>query len=186
VGWALTALGCGLIILLETHSTTVEWIFINLIGGVGTGMLFPAMAITVQAAANSQDQAYAANIFTFLRAFGQTIGVAIGGVIFQNRMKKKMLTYPLLVDIADEYSKNAASLVEVIKTLPEGNMKSQLKESYADALKYIWIVMTILACAAFVSSAFTKAYPLDRALESEHRFEGNTKSPERDVKDTEK
>lgn len=169
-GWTLTTFGMGLLIYLKTETKTVEWVFLNLVGGIGTGILFPAMAITVQAAATSKDQAYATNIFSFLRAFGQTIGVAIGGVIFQNQMKKKMLTYPLLADLAGEYSKDAAGLVQIIKAMPEGLMKQQLKDSYTDALKYIWIVMTVFSAVALVASLFTKAYALDTALETEQGF----------------
>ncbi|KAF2253237.1 MFS general substrate transporter [Trematosphaeria pertusa] len=175
-GWFLTTFGMGLLILLKPDTTTVEWIFLNLVGGLGTGMLFPAMAIATQASAMSKDQAYASNIFSFLRAFGQTIGVAIGGVIFQNQMKKKMLTFPLLADKAAEYSKDAAGLVEIIKALPAGEMKDQLRESYTDALKYIWIVMTVFAAVALIASAFTKAYPLDRALETEQGFKEKRRS----------
>ncbi|KAF2663020.1 MFS general substrate transporter [Lophiostoma macrostomum CBS 122681] len=169
-GWFLTTFGMGLLILLKTNTSTVAWIFLNLVGGIGTGMLFPAMAITVQAAATSADQAYASNMFSFMRAFGQTVGVAIGGVIFQNQMKKKMLTYPLLADKAAEYSNDAAGLVQIIKAMPEGLMKTQLKDSYADSLKYIWIVMTVFAALALGLSLLTKAYPLDRALETEQGF----------------
>jgi hypothetical protein len=169
-GWFLTTFGMGLLIMLKTETPTVSWIFLNLVGGVGTGMLFPAMAITVQAAATSADQAYASNMFSFMRAFGQTIGVAIGGVIFQNQMKKKMLTYPLLADKAAEYSNDAAGLVQIIKALPDGDMKTQLKDSYADSLKYIWIVMTVFAALALALSLLTKAYPLDRALETDQGF----------------
>jgi MFS family permease len=156
--------------MLKPSSTTPEWIFLNLVGGLGSGMLFPAMAITVQAAATSADQAYASNIFSFLRAFGQTLGVAIGGVVFQNQMRKKMLSFPLLADMADEYSRDAAGLVQIIKALPDGDIKDQLKESYTDALKYIWIVMTVFAGIALIASIFTKAYALDRALETEQGF----------------
>lgn len=160
----------GLLIYLKANTSTVAWIFLNLVGGVGTGMLFPAMAITAQASATSKDQSYASNIFSFLRAFGQTLGVAIGGVIFQNQVKKKLLTFPLLADRAAEYSKDAAGLVQIIKAMPAGPMKEQLRESYTDGLKYIWIVMTVLAAVALATSAFTKAYPLDRALETEQGF----------------
>jgi MFS family permease len=169
-GWFLTTLGSGLLVVLKPSSTTPEWIFLNLVGGLGSGMLFPAMAITVQAAATSADQAYASNIFSFLRAFGQTLGVAIGGVVFQNQMRKKMLSFPLLADKADEYSRDAAGLVQIIKALPNGDIKDQLKESYTDALKYIWIVMTVFAGIALIASIFTKAYALDRALETEQGF----------------
>jgi hypothetical protein len=139
-------------------------------------MLFPAMAIAVQASASAKDQAYASNIFSFLRAFGQTLGVAIGGVIFQNQMKIRMLTYPLLADKATEYSRDAAGLVEIIKALPDGDMKLQLRESYTDALRYIWIVMTVFAAIALAASVFTKHYSLDAALESDQGFKEKRKS----------
>ncbi|KAF2186978.1 MFS general substrate transporter [Zopfia rhizophila CBS 207.26] len=180
-GWVLTTAGMGILILLKTDTTTVEWIFLNLVGGLGTGILFPAMAITAQAAATSKDQAYATNIFSFLRAFGQTIGVAIGGVIFQNQMKKKMLTFPLLADKAAEYSKDAAGLVQIIKALPDGDMKHQLRVSYTDALKYIWIVMCVLSAIALAASLFTKEYPLDRALETEQGFKEKRRSKDVEI-----
>jgi len=139
-------------------------------------MLFPAMAIAVQASNTSKDQAYAATIFSFLRAFGQTLGVAIGGVIFQNQARKKMLTYALLADKASEYSKDAAGLVQIIKALPAGTMKDQLRESYTDGLKYVWIVMTIFAGLTLIANAWIKDYPLDRALETEQGFQEKRRS----------
>ncbi|KAF2636372.1 MFS general substrate transporter [Massarina eburnea CBS 473.64] len=175
-GWFLTTFGTGLLIYLKPDTSTIAWVFLNLVGGVGTGMLFPAMAIATQASASTKDQAYASNIFSFLRAFGQTIGVAIGGVIFQNQMKRKMLTYPLLADKAIEYSQDAAGLVEIIRALPDGDVKLQLRESYTDALRYIWIVMTVFAAVAFAASAFTKHHSLDTALESEQGYKEKRKS----------
>jgi hypothetical protein len=91
-------------------------------------------------------------------------------------MKKKMLTYPLLADKAAEYSQDAAGLVQIIKALPAGDMKDQLRESYTDALRYIWIVMAVFAAIALVASAFTKAYPLDKALDTEQGFQEKRKS----------
>jgi hypothetical protein len=160
----------GLLLILKPNTSAVSWIFLNLVGGLGTGMLFPAMALAVQASATAQDQAYAANMFSFFRAFGQTLGVAIGGVIFQNQMKKKMLTYPLLADLAGEYSRDAAGLVQIIKDMPAGEMKEQLRESYTDALKYIWIVMLAFSAVAFIGSWFIKAYDMDGAMNTERGF----------------
>ncbi|KAH7399604.1 major facilitator superfamily domain-containing protein [Pyrenochaeta sp. MPI-SDFR-AT-0127] len=175
VGWFFATLGLGLLILLEPDTTTVAWVFLNLVGGIGTGILFPAMALAVQASATAKDQAYAANMFSFFRAFGQTIGVAIGGVIFQNQMKKKLLTFPLLADMASEYSRDAAGLVEIIKHMPAGDMKDQLRESYTDALRYIWIVMTVFSAVALFSSIFVKAYDMNGALETEMGFKDKDK-----------
>ncbi|KAJ8114865.1 hypothetical protein OPT61_g3354 [Boeremia exigua] len=178
-GWFLTTLGMGLLIYLKVNTSTVAWVFLQLVGGIGTGILFPAMALAVQASAAAKDQAYAANMFSFLRAFGQTLGVAIGGVIFQNQMKKKMFTYPLLAEMASEYSKDAAGLVEIIKAMPAGDVKDQLKESYTHALRYIWIVMLVFSGLALIGSWFIKAYDMNAALETEHGFKHE--ESERDV-----
>ncbi|CAA9964606.1 ProP Permease major facilitator superfamily [Pyrenophora teres f. maculata] len=169
-GWVFTTVGMGLLILLLPNTSTVAWVFLNLVGGVGTGVLFPAMALAVQASATAKDQAYAANMFSFLRAFGQTLGVAIGGVIFQNQMRKKMVTFPLLADMAGEYSRDAAGLVKVIQDMPAGKMKEQLRESYTDALKYIWIVMLAFSAVALLGSLFVEAYDMNVANETEMGF----------------
>ena len=174
-GWFLATLGLGLLIMIKADTSIVAWVFLNLVGGIGTGMLFPAMALAVQASATAKDQAYAANMFSFFRAFGQTLGVAIGGVIFQNQMKKKLLTFPLLADMANKYSQDAAGLVEIIKQMPAGPMKEQLRESYTDALKYIWIVMTVFSAVALLSSIFVKAYDMNGALETEMGFKDKDK-----------
>lgn len=175
IGWFLSTLGMGLLILLKPDTSTVAWVFLNLVGGLGTGMLFPAMALAVQASATVKDQAYAANMFSFFRAFGQTIGVAIGGVIFQNQMRRKMLGYPLLAELADEYSKDAAGLVGIIKSMPAGAMKVQLRESYTDALKYIWIVMTVFSAVSLVATLFIDEYNMDTEMDHEMGFRDKDK-----------
>lgn len=80
-GWAVTTLGMGLMLLLKVDTSTPAWIFINLVPGIGTGVLFSAMAITVQASASNEDQAHAVTSFALFRALGQTVGVAVGGTM---------------------------------------------------------------------------------------------------------
>lgn len=45
-----------------------------------------------------------------------------------------------------------------------------LVQSYADALKVVWVVMCALAGVAMVVSAWTEGLELDRALEGEQGF----------------
>jgi hypothetical protein len=144
-GWAMTTFGMGLLVLLKVGTSTPAWIFLNLVSGVGTGVLFSAMAIAVQASASDEDTAHAVTMFAFFRAVGQTLGVAVGGVIFQNRMLKELMKYPLLAANAREWSQDASGLVEIIKTMPAGLAKQQLKTAYVDSLKYIWIVLCVFA-----------------------------------------
>jgi len=54
------------------------------------------MQLALQASSTSEDIAFAVAFFTFFHAFGQVVGVAVGGVIFQNQMRQNLLSYPSL------------------------------------------------------------------------------------------
>lgn len=170
-GWVLTTMGTGILYLLDVNTTTVQWVFLNLVSGLGMGVLFPSMAFSIQAATINKDLAFAVALFSFFRAFGQAIGVAVGGVIFQNQLKKKLLTYPLLAPMAGAYASDASGLVQIIKTMQHGPARTQLIQSYAESLKLVWIVMCALAGLALLSSFLIKGFELDRALDTEQGFQ---------------
>ena len=170
MGWFLTTLGLGLLYLLDVDTPIVEWVFLNLVSGLGMGMLFPSMGFSIQASTANEDMAFAVAMYSFCRALGQTFGVAIGGTIFQNEMKKKLLAYPLLAAQAGEYAKDASSLVQVIKGMEAGLKRTQLIQGYADSLKVVWLVMCGLAFMAFASSVAIRGLDINRALETEQGF----------------
>ncbi|KAK6537998.1 hypothetical protein TWF694_010891 [Orbilia ellipsospora] len=177
-GWALTVLGIGLLYLLDVDTPTVSWIFINLVSGLGTGMLFPAMGLAIQAAAPVGDTGYAVAMFSFLRAGGQTFGVAIGGMAFQNFLKSKLNGFPELAPMAGEYAKDAAALVEVIKSLPFGQpdqFREHLVWAYAAALKNVWLVFLAFAIIGLILSVFTEDLSLDREHDTDQGFKRKEK-----------
>ncbi|KAF3922626.1 hypothetical protein ABW21_db0200329 [Orbilia brochopaga] len=178
-GWALTILGVGLLYLLDVTTSTVAWIFINLVSGVGTGMLFPAMGLGIQAAAPLGDTGYAVAMFSFFRAFGQTFGVAVGGMAFQNFLKSKLAQFPELAGVAEEYAKDAAALVEVIKAMPFGQpdqMREHLVWCYAAALKNVWLVFLGFAIIGGIFAIFTEDLSLDREHDTDQGFKRKEKT----------
>lgn len=175
VGWGFTTFGTGIVYLLDVNTSVVSWIFLNIVVGIGMGMLFSGMSFAIQAASTSGDLAFAVAMFTFFRSFGQAIGVAIGGTIFQNEVKKKLLAYPAVASKAIEYSRDAATLVQSIKALPEGLEKTHLKKSYADALKIVWITMCGLSAFALILSLWTEGLDLNKPFDTDQGFrEGKT------------
>jgi hypothetical protein len=165
--------GAGLLVLLKESSTTPAWIFLTVVVGVGTGMLFSAQSFAVQASASNADLPFAGAMYSFFRALGQTFGVAVGGVIFQNRLKAILSasSNAVLVANADAWAKDASALVEIIRNLPNADVKQELIAAYIDSLKVIWIVMCALCGVAFLLSlAFTKNVSLERPLETDQGF----------------
>lgn len=164
----ITTIGVGLMTLLDVHTSTIQWVVINLVNGVGLGLLFTGLTFAIQASCNQADVAFAVSLFSFFRTFGQCIGVAIGGVVFQNELRKKLLTYPLLAPLADEYSRNAAGLVQIIKAMPQDlPQKAQLIQAYASGLKLVWATMCAFSGFALLASLLTRHYSLDVAHETQ-------------------
>lgn len=161
-GWFLTTLGAGLLILLKPSTTIAGWVFLNVCVSIGTGMLFPAMALAIQASSRPQDAGHSVAFYAFVRVFGQSLGVAVGGVVFQNQIKHNLLSYPLLAPSAGAYSQDATALVSIIKGMEAGLQKTQLIQAYADSLKTVWIVMCALSGAGLLASIFTKGYTLNQ------------------------
>ncbi|KAI9714214.1 MAG: hypothetical protein M1812_006435 [Candelaria pacifica] len=182
-GWALTIAGAGLLHLLDVNTTTPQWIFLNLVVGLGTGMLFASMAFAIQASASPVDIAFAVAMFSFFRAFGQSVGVAIGGVVFQNALEKKLTSNTLLASTAHQYSSDASGLVQIIESMEHGATRDALIQSYADALKTVWIVMTALAAVAGLASLLTRGLNLDKALETEQGFKSEIKTQDEEKTD---
>jgi len=173
IGWVLTTAGAGLLYLLNPGTSIVAFIFLNVTVSIGTGMLFPAMALAIQAAGRPSDAGHAVAFYSFIRVIGQSLGVAVGGVVFQNQIKQKLLKYPLLAPMAGAYSKDATALVSVIKNMEHGLERTQLIQAYADSLKIIWVVMCALSAVGLLASLFTKGYSLNQKHDTLQGFEHN-------------
>ncbi|EZG18478.1 MFS multidrug transporter [Trichophyton rubrum] len=169
MGFFLSTLGMGLLAILKVDSSVPAWIFLMLPAGVGLGMLFPGLGFAIQASALKGHMSMAVAMFSFFRAFGQAIGVAIGGVIFQNRMVAKLRKYPEFSapGLAEKLSKDAAVLVQVVRGMPEGPQKMHLKEAFTGSLRFVWIVCCVLLAVGGLLSVFTASYDLNQGIDSE-------------------
>ncbi|KAK4897305.1 hypothetical protein LTR27_004825 [Elasticomyces elasticus] len=176
-GWTLVLIGMATRVVLHVHASTATWVIVNLISGIGLGMLIPSLTFAVQAAVPNKDQAYGVSLFTFFRAFGQCVGVAIGGAIFQNSMKREISRHASIAEHASEWSAEASSLVQVIKHMEHGVARDDLLESFANALIVVWMVMVALSAVALILSLGTQHYDLDRPLETDQGLQEAEKIP---------
>ena len=174
-GWVCITLGCGLMVMLDVDTTVPQWIFINIVSGIGLGFIYSSLNIVNQVACDDENMAFAVGMFIFFRTAGQALGVAICGVIFQNQMAKRLSNIPALASNAEQYARDAASLVQTIRSMPGGSTKTALKDAYADALKTAWIVMCALSAACLVGSFFVNHVSLDRELKTDQGLQDSKK-----------
>ncbi|KAL5599971.1 hypothetical protein FOVSG1_007783 [Fusarium oxysporum f. sp. vasinfectum] len=173
-GWVLVPIGMGLMLLLDNHTETFRWVLIYLTGGLGLGILYSAQAFAAQASASNSDLPFAACFYAFCRSLGQGIGVAVGGVTFQNEFRKQVEKSPEFASKANEWAKDASALVQILKKSPSSMqlMKGTIIDGYINGLRTVWLVLTLLACIALlVSLVCVKAKSLDRKFETEHALD---------------
>ncbi len=167
-GWTVSTFGIGLLCLLGPDTTIAQWVFLNLVPGMGLGMLYTSLGYSTITAAEEKDAAYAAAMYTFSRSFGQGIGVATGGAIIQAQLEIKLRAYPLLADQASALSKQASALVEIVKSMDINSpRRTMIIEAFADSLKIVWVVMAGLSFVGLVASLWTKDLDVNRAPETE-------------------
>ncbi len=162
IGWMLSTLGAGLLLLLSPESTVAAWVWLNIPIGIGTGMLFPAMGLSIQAASEPALNGQAAAFFSFLRTFGQSIGVAVSGVIFQNSFRDKLLANPRLAALAEQYSRDATAVVHVIVNMADSPERTELIVAYNDALRTIYWALLAFGAFCTILAVFVKSYSLNQ------------------------
>jgi MFS family permease len=173
-GWFLVAIGVGLLTILTREAATAMWLCIAVFFGIGMGLLYPtlpSLAIPRYTALVKDGDSAVTNL-VFFQTLGQTLGVAMGSAIFQNRLYRELLKRPALDELAMRYVKDAFELAEIIRDTKGDNepLKIQVADAYIASIRGIWIVMAALAGIALVASfLLVKATAKARPNETEVR-----------------
>jgi hypothetical protein len=173
LGWIVTIVACGLLTLLSPDASTGERVGYMILMGVGTGILFPSLQFAAQAGQPDEDVGFATSTFVFIRSLGQTFGVALGGVIFQNQWNKNLATdianksIPVAFEIPGNEAEGAVLYLKQLS--PE--VLETVKWLYSDSLRAIWIFFIPLAGIAFLASLVMRNYSLDKVLNSKQAFD---------------
>jgi hypothetical protein len=162
--------GTGLLILLDVHTPIVVWIMINAVACIGIGSLITSMNLVVQAAANPRDSGHAVAFYVFLRQFGEGLGVAVSGAIFQNRLKQNIQDTENWSNFATELVRNAITLGESIHKLEKGPARDELVQTYANSLKSVWVLMCAISAIGLALTLLIRSYSMDKPLETEQCF----------------
>ncbi|KAI7232206.1 putative MFS transporter [Hortaea werneckii] len=184
-GWAITTLGCGFLCAVDTNTQLVQVLLTDLVAGIGLGGLFPALQFQLQAASDGRHMATGVAMFAFFRGLGQTLGISIGGSIFQNELSSKLAKQPLFADRAHELAKDATGLVEWMKNAPDGEPLKVMRAAYTDSLRTVYIAIAAVSFVATILSIFIKHYDLNKPLETDQYLVENAEGSGTQGQDTE-
>ncbi|KAL4926949.1 major facilitator superfamily-domain-containing protein [Aspergillus undulatus] len=157
-------LGYGLLIDLKPYASWPRIIIYQLIGGIGTGPLFQAPLVALQANIRPSDMAAGTSTFSFLRQVSAAISIVIGTVIYQNILAKKqsLLASTVGSDKATALQNAFASNNhDLIRSLPE-DQKSVVLGAFNFSLSRIWIFYTAMAGVGMLVSWFVTPVELSK------------------------
>lgn len=140
IGWAILTAGTGLLILLDVQTQTHVWVLIFVVVGLGHGFILMSLNFSIQAMSDTRNVAYAVAMYTFTRTFGMCIGVAAGGTVFQNQVKKHLADLGLLTT---GVAADTESFVATLRTLPKSSPEYQnYILAYAKSFENVFEVLT--------------------------------------------
>ncbi|KAJ8132331.1 hypothetical protein O1611_g1291 [Lasiodiplodia mahajangana] len=146
-GFALSAIGVGLLSTLDENSSTGKWIGFQILAAGGSGFIFTVTLPSTLAALDEADVAVATGTYSFVRSLGLVWGVTISSIAFNGQINSHLdtITDPsvrlLLADgAAYTYAAGTSSNGSgAIAALPEPT-KTQVIEVYVNALRTVWLV----------------------------------------------
>lgn len=166
VGVTFLTVGNGLYILLSPSSTLAQIIGFQIVTGVGVGLLFQGPLIALQALASQEETATATATSNFVRALATSLGVVLGGVIFQNSMDMQIppLSAPpvnLPANVTELLTKGgAAANVMLSRTIMDTVQREAVRGAFSESMKHMFIFYTALGGLAVLSSVFIKRHYL--------------------------
>ncbi|KAI0057930.1 hypothetical protein BV25DRAFT_1994673 [Artomyces pyxidatus] len=126
---------------------------IRLHTAVGMGMIWIATQFPILAPLPFSNNARALAFFTFVRCFAQSWGVAIGGTILQNSLRKKL---PAAFDAQFPFGVQIAyAAIPRIRSL-DPHLQSLVRDAFASSLQLLWKVMIGIAGAGLLSVLLMK------------------------------
>ncbi|KAK8127621.1 hypothetical protein PG984_008729 [Apiospora sp. TS-2023a] len=168
-GLVLTVAGCFLLQKLDENTSTGLWVVIFAVFGVGNGMMLTSVNVAIQAISKTEDCGRAAAMYAFMRTLGMSIGVAVGGTVFQNFMSSKLDDLHLPESIAHEAE---AFVAELDRMPPQSPVRLGAVQAYIHGFRGVFWIMTAMACVGLLASFFIQHHSMDRILESRFVLDG--------------
>ncbi|PKX97814.1 MFS general substrate transporter [Aspergillus novofumigatus IBT 16806] len=140
--------------LLSDKSTISAIIGLELLGGLGVGLVFQPPLIALQSFVHHDDVATATAFFGFIRSFSTSVSIVIGGVMLKNEMQSRqgMLQKLLPGDVANSFlGQNATANVALVRSLNPGEAQI-VGEAYSQSLSRMWILYACFAATGLLMS----------------------------------
>jgi len=154
VGTAVVAVGMGLLAQLDLHSSVLDAALYMLVLGLGLGMVMQVLVLAVQNAVDYRNMGVATSGSLLFRQIGGSVGIAIFGAIFANRLHGNLASQ---LPAGVQGPKNVSP--QVVRNLPPALHEAYVR-AVAEALHPVFVVASVIAIFAFLLTWLLREVPL--------------------------
>ncbi|OQD73700.1 hypothetical protein PENDEC_c014G03765 [Penicillium decumbens] len=148
-GWAIWAIGLGLISTLDKSSGLGKQIGYGILTGVGVGNTLQPSLIAIQAGVERRDMAVVTSFRNFARNLGGTLGLAIAGTIINNIVSSSISTLDLSESESRSLLSSPQSYLSKQSAQNADHIRSVLTPAYQKGFRIVFIIGAALAALAF-------------------------------------
>ncbi len=157
VGGALSTVGMVLLGLLDAHSSFAQQAVAMAVLGLGVGLALPVLVLAVQNSVAPRDLGAATSANNYLRQIGGSVGAAVVGTLFNNRLAHQ-LAQRLPLDAAGLPPTDSIT-PQLVHALP-APLRSDYTDSFAAALPRVFLYLAPLLALGFLLAFLLKEKPL--------------------------
>ncbi|HEX4668439.1 MAG TPA: MDR family MFS transporter [Solirubrobacterales bacterium] len=163
-GTAIAAVGLLLLSGLKPDTGSLEVGFYMLVLGVGLGLVMQVLVLAVQNAVPYSQLGVATSSATLFRSIGGSLGTAILGAIFANRLADELASsLPVGSPAAAGLSSGQIDPAR-LQALPAALHDSYVR-SFTDSISTVFLIAAAVGALAFLLAWFLEERPLRRTIE---------------------
>ncbi|WTJ96484.1 MFS transporter [Streptomyces sp. NBC_01537] len=152
LGGALSATGMWLLSRLDADTPRPEYSAYMLVLGLGIGLTLPVLVLAVQNSVHPGDLGTATSANNYFRQIGGSVGAAVFGTLFANRLAASL---PQRAGLPD-----ARSLTpQLVHAMPPA-LRDAYVRAYADAMPRIFLYLVPVLAVGFLLAFLLKEKPL--------------------------
>ncbi|KAF7289343.1 Efflux pump FUS6 [Mycena indigotica] len=146
-GWAIWAIGLGLMATLTERSTLAQQIGYALLTGIGVGQTFQPSLVAVQGALDRKDMAVVTAMRSFARNIGGTLGLATTGTIVNSVLESHLNRLNISPQLRRDILDNPVSARTSGHLAPD--VLSQVVVGYHAGFRITFIILATMAAISF-------------------------------------
>ena len=158
-GTAIAAAGMLLLSRLDAGSSTLYGVFAMFVMGLGLGLVMQVLVLAVQNAVDYAELGVATSGATLFRSMGGSLGTAVLGAVFSNRLSDELAGTPAASVGSGTVDPSA------MESLPAA-VRDPYIGAFTDSLSTVFLVAAAIVALAFVLSWFIEERPLRKTVET--------------------